>query len=285
MALLALGLAVGAQRPVPAAVVSDGTRDAAHPARMEQMEVPLNGATVFGVFYGAAGAGAHPTVLLLHGFPGYEQNMDLAQAMRRAGWNVVAFHYRGAWGSHGDFSFTHAMEDTLAMLDYLRTPANATRLGIDPARIVAVGHSMGGFMAAWAGAHDPKLAGVVMISAWNIGGEAATVTNANQARFLQEYRANSGPLAGCTAESLLAEARAHAAAWNFVTFAPAMRAKPVLLIDANDGSQRGALAVEAALKKAGDSRVEEMHFATDHPYSDQRIALESAVVTWLEAHY
>ena len=60
-------------------VIADGARDAAHPARMEQMEVPLHGEVTFGVFYGAAGGGMHPTVLLLHGFPGYEQNADLAQ--------------------------------------------------------------------------------------------------------------------------------------------------------------------------------------------------------------
>lgn len=281
---LVLGGAVVAQQTATA-VIADPARDQAHPARMQQLEVPLNGALTFGLIYQAAGAGAHPTVLLLHGFPGYEQNLDLAQAIRRAGWNVVAFHYRGAWGSHGDFSFAHAMEDTLAMLRYMRTPANATRLGIDPAHIVVIGHSMGGFMAAYAGAHDPRLAGVVMISAWNIGAQAGTVTAATYARVLSEYRSNTGPLAGCTPESLLAEARQHAAAWNFITFAPAMKALPVLLLDANDGSRPAALATAAALRQAGDQEVAEQHFATDHPYSDQRIAMESAVVTWLAARH
>lgn len=46
--------------------------------------------------YMAAGAGPHPTVLLLHGLPGNEQNVDLAQSIRRAGWNVLTLHYRGS---------------------------------------------------------------------------------------------------------------------------------------------------------------------------------------------
>jgi pimeloyl-ACP methyl ester carboxylesterase len=50
------------------------------------------------VLYIAAGEGPHPNVLLLHGLPGNEQNIDLAQSMRRAGWNVLTFHYRGSWG-------------------------------------------------------------------------------------------------------------------------------------------------------------------------------------------
>jgi pimeloyl-ACP methyl ester carboxylesterase len=55
------------------------------------------------VIYVAAGKGPHPTLLLLHGFPGNEQNLDLAQAARRAGWNVLTLHYRGSWGSPGPF--------------------------------------------------------------------------------------------------------------------------------------------------------------------------------------
>jgi len=46
--------------------------------------------------YVAAGAGPHPAVVLLHGFPGNEKTLDLAQDVRRAGWNVLYFNYRGA---------------------------------------------------------------------------------------------------------------------------------------------------------------------------------------------
>ena len=34
------------------------------------------------VMYTAQGGGLHPTLLLLHGFPGNEQNLDLAQTSR-----------------------------------------------------------------------------------------------------------------------------------------------------------------------------------------------------------
>lgn len=61
-----------------------------------------------GLIYIASGAGPHPTVILLHGYPGNEKNLDLAQSLRREGWNVLFFHYRGAWGSEGEFSLTGA---------------------------------------------------------------------------------------------------------------------------------------------------------------------------------
>jgi pimeloyl-ACP methyl ester carboxylesterase len=55
------------------------------------------------LFYAAAGAGPHPTALMLHGLPGKEQNIDCVQSIRRAGWNVLTIHYRGSlanWPPH-----------------------------------------------------------------------------------------------------------------------------------------------------------------------------------------
>src|SRR3954469_23708231 len=143
--------------PVPRAVVTDNARDARHPAANRQLLIPSGGSGMNALFFLAAGSGLKPTLLLLHGFPGNEQNLDLAQSIRRAGWNVLYFHYRGAWGSEGDFSFSNAMQDTLAAIKFLRDPVNSVGFHIDLSRIVLVGHSMGGFMAAYAATQEPAL--------------------------------------------------------------------------------------------------------------------------------
>src|SRR5437588_55662 len=88
-------------RAAPAAIGSDPPIDSTSRAGMIAFALPSHGANMNAVLYTAAGSGAHPTVLLLHGFPGNEQNLDLAQAIRRAGWNVLTLHYRGSWGSPG----------------------------------------------------------------------------------------------------------------------------------------------------------------------------------------
>ena len=95
------------------------------------------GVRINGIAYTAAGAGPHPVLVLMHGLPGNEKNLDLAQAVRRAGWTVVTFNYRGSWGSPGRFSFAGNLDDAKAVLAWLRDPANAARLAIDPRRIVA----------------------------------------------------------------------------------------------------------------------------------------------------
>ncbi len=165
MAMLFASTALVAQIP---ALSSDPPADARFPASMYEITVPSHGSQLFGVLYAAAGDHPHPTIVLLHGFPGYEQNLDLAQALRRAGYHVLAVHYRGSWGVKGDFSFTHAMEDADSQVDWITSPTIAAKYYVDPARVTLIGHSMGGFLAASAAAHHRSVRSIVMISAWNI---------------------------------------------------------------------------------------------------------------------
>ncbi len=223
-------------------------------------------------------------------FPGNEKNLDLAQALRRAGWDVLYFDYRGSWGSPGDFSFTHCIEDTQAAIAYMRDPANAKKLRADPARIILIGHSMGGFMANYAAAQDPKIEAVVMISAANLGGmrarsEAPKSSDEDAVKSIAAALAAEGmaPLAGCTPESLAQEIIANHAQWDFATNAPKLATRPILVITSDDGLAPANDAFVAAAKKAGSTKVTATHMATDHSYSDHRIALETTVLTWLEA--
>src|SRR4029453_12265496 len=108
----AIGFATaGLAQNIPIAITTDPPRDPAHPARKEVIHVPSGGAIINGVVYTASGAGPHPTFVFFHGLPGTERNLDLAQAVRRAGWNAVFVNYRGSWGSGGSFRFAHTLED------------------------------------------------------------------------------------------------------------------------------------------------------------------------------
>ena len=95
------------------------------------------------------------------------------------------------------------------------------------------------------------------------------------------FREDAIPLAGTTADALMDELVAHGAGWDFVDLAPKLKSRPVLVITADDSSPANSRRLALALREAGGT-VSEIHFPTDHPYSDHRIALESAVVQWLE---
>ena len=147
------------------ALTTDPIPDPTNPATIQSFQIPSHGAMLNALAYIAEGAGPHPVAILLHGFPGNEKNLDLAQSIRRAGWDVLYFDYRGSWGSPGDFSFTHSLEDTQSAIAFLRDPANAKKLRSDSRSIVLIGHSMGGFMARYVAAQDPAIKGVALISA------------------------------------------------------------------------------------------------------------------------
>src|SRR5271167_2030020 len=166
---LLVGSTRGFAQAVPAAIFTDPAADAAHPAAMTVLHIPSHGVLINGLVYSPAGAGLHPTLVLCHGLPGNEKNLDLAQAVRRAGWNAVTFNYRGSWGSPGTFRFAHNLQDAEAVLAYLRDPNNASKLEIDPKRIAIAGHSMGGWVTAHTAAHDHALMGAILISMGDMG--------------------------------------------------------------------------------------------------------------------
>jgi hypothetical protein len=110
------------------------------------------------MFYRGAGVGPRPTVLLLHGLPGVEKNLDVAYALRDAAWNCLLFHYRGSWGSEGDYSLFQLIDDVKAALDWtVHQPC------VDTDRLAVVGHSMGGYVSLRAAAQDRRFRAVVAI--------------------------------------------------------------------------------------------------------------------------
>ena len=274
---LLAGAATAAWPQVPAAVSTDPPADAAHPAKMTVLHIPSHGSLINGVAYQPSGAGTHPTLVICHGLPGNEKNLDLAQAVRRAGWNAITFNYRGSWGSPGNFRFAQNLEDAPAVLAFLRDPVNAAKLGIDPRRIVLAGHSMGGWVAALTASKDPGLLGAILISAADMGRSADSPRD----RAVAMMAADMEALAGVTAESMADEVRANAKAFRLENAIPGLVSMPLLVITSNDGLAPEANALVAAIQAKGGKKIATKHFATDHSYSDHRIALESEIITWL----
>lgn len=269
--------------PLPASIAADAPKDAAHPAGMVAFALPTKGAKINAVLWTAAGAGKHPTVLLLHGLPGNEQNLDLARTMQREGWNVLTLHYRGSWGSPGQFSFAHCIEDGQAALAWLRDPNTAQATQIDASKLVVIGHSMGGFVTSWLAGHDPDLLGAALISAANMGARGKTMPREQLAKFMDD---NIGTSIGMrtvntSPEALADEAIRNGKDWNTLDWAGAMAKRPLLIVSSDDGGKPNADALTGAVTAAGGAPTR-VHIATDHGYDDSRIALQAAVVRWLE---
>ena len=264
--------------------VTDPVPDPAHPTANKQLLIPSGGVGMNALLLLASGDAPKPTLILLHGLPGNERNLDLAQAVRRAGWNVLTFTYRGAWGSPGRFSIANALEDTTAAVAYLHRPEVAAKYRVDPARIVIGGHSMGGFAAAEYGAVHDDVAGVLLLDAWNVGAEAQWARGhaERRASLIDGVNEDLGhSLVGASAESLVHEIESSDARWDLLTLAPKLARRPVLTIWADRGEAERNRALADAMHAAGAKQLTTAHFPSDHPFSDHRIALAHAVVAWL----
>ena len=247
-------------------------------ARMEVLHIPSGGVEINGVAYLAAGPGPHPTIVICHGWPGNEKNLDLAQALRRAGWNAITFNYRGAWGSPGAFRFGQNPEDAKAVLAMLRKPDVAAKLGIDTRRIVLAGHSMGGWVTGMVASEDQALAVAILISAGNMGMLPQLLGD----RLEAQAAGNSEALAGTSPAIQAAELRAQAAAFDLRPRAAGLARQPLLVLTSDDGLKPATDPLVAAARAAG-GQVTEHHQATDHTWSDARIALATRIHDWLES--
>lgn len=271
-----------ATQHVPRAVIADPPPDAKSPARMEVIHIPSGGVQINGVVYVASGPSPHPTFVLFHGLPGNEKNLDLAQAVRRAGWTVVTVNYRGSWGSPGNYKFAQDLEDAQATLAYIRVPENAKRLSIDVNRIAIGGHSVGGWVTAQTLARETSVLGAVIISAIDVGALGLKAQQ-NRAAIVAAMNDNRETLAGVTGDSMTDELMAHGTEWSLSALAPKLTHRRLLVLYSEDFAKGDSIALLAAIKADGGTTVTEKYVATDHQWSDHRIALESLVISWLHS--
>jgi pimeloyl-ACP methyl ester carboxylesterase len=283
--------APAAEAPVADPVVADpATIDVEYPPAMRELSFESSGSKLNGLIYLANGPGPHPTVALLHGYAGNERNLDLAQAMRRAGFNVLYFNYRGSWGSGGEFSASNAVADVAAALDTLRERAVEYR--VDRERLILVGHSFGGFTAALGTLDDPEVRCLGFIAGANLGAfGVAAVDNPEMRAMLREGLGadmdyESGPIKA-QPEAAAADIVEHAARFDLRQRAPEFVGRPVMLV-AGERDEQADMPTHhdpflAALRDAGHDGLTEFVYDDDHYFSAHRVALARAVVNWLRS--
>jgi pimeloyl-ACP methyl ester carboxylesterase len=259
------------------------------PASMQEVVLMGGGERLNGLVYLAAGPGPHPVVVFLHGYPGNEKNLDLAQAVRREGYDAVYFDYRGVWGSGGTFSFANSLDDVQAIVDWVRGPEQVARLHFDSRRIALVGHSFGGWLALLHGAAEAPTVCVAGLAAWNVGwaGQRFATHDDERKASLDDFRNTTNPSSGpvrADATALLNEMASHPE-WDYVAKAAGLADHAVLLVAATRDSIDEDVAMHERMAKAiravGGKRVKLVTYDDDHPFSSHRLALSDELIRWL----
>ena len=266
---------------------ADPEPDPDYPPAAAEVVVPSQGARLPGLMYLANGQGPHPTVVLLHGFPGNERNLDVAQELRRSGFNTLFFSYRGAWGSEGEYAVSHLAEDALAALAFLRSDKARDELRVDAGKLSLLGHSFGGWTALAAASSDDQLACVAALAP----AELATYADglrAEDPRALgfSAYAERQFMLAGLTAEKvnkfLLDTPREQL---DLKAFGPRLADKAVLVIAGEQDTVTPPVTmfspVVDAYGKVDGMKLEAHLISGDHSFSWSRLKLSDLIRDWM----
>lgn len=246
------------------------------PASFIELQLPSAGSLLQGFMYKANGSLPHPTLILLHGYPGNERNLDLAQAVRAHGWNVVYFNYRGSWGSQGEFSFRHCVEDVKNLVAFFRK--NAAKYQIDPDRIALFGHSMGGFVALKALSEIPEVRKGFALSTWDFYESVNIATKAKQMIMLEKEADDYFVLNKRSGKDLFAAVTMEADFHDLRNSVIPLADKELVMLDEHD--ENSSLA--AAIRRANKNYFSYERWTTDHSFTNKRASLINRVLQFLD---
>lgn len=268
-------------------VTQDEQYNPNYPSSIVPAVFESSGCKLLGTMFLAAGKGPHPVIILMHGFPGNELNYDLAYVFQRQGFNVFVFHYRGCWGSEGDYLWSNLVDDASSSIKFIRSNFAQDNFRIDPNKIVLIGYSMGGFAALLNTIMDDEIKYTVSISGFNAGvfGELIesdkTIYDYSMAHMqpaMDFVKCNS-------ADILLNELITNKKEWNILNHLEKLSNKNLLVIGARFDSTTPLdihhKPLISALKTANVKNVKEVILETEHSFSDKRIALARIISDWL----
>ncbi|MEO7210566.1 MAG: alpha/beta fold hydrolase [Chitinophagaceae bacterium] len=255
-------------------VLKDIAWDKNAPAGMMELAIPSGNANLAGFIYSANGSQKHPTLLLLHGFPGNERNLDLAQVVRAHGWNVIYFDYRGSWASQGQFSFENCVQDVVNVVAFCKKYSDS--LHIDTSNIALFGHSMGGFVCLKALTILPGIKKGFALSTWNIYESAKNLKPSqvkDAAMMAGEYFVLNTPT-----EKLIEQVMSNLSYFNLQNQATALSGKEIIMLDEHHLNK----GLADKLRESNHAYFDYEVWQTDHPFTNKRISLINKVLEFLD---
>jgi uncharacterized protein len=259
-------------------ILRDITWDEHSPAAMTELFIPSGNALLAGFIYKANGPQKHPTLLLLHGYPGNERNLDLAQVVRAHGWNVIYFDYRGSWASQGKFSFKNCVDDVVNVVAFCKKYQDS--LQIDTSNIALFGHSMGAWVCLKALQQLPGIKKGFALSTWNIYNDYKKVLSEKEMLSLANDPDTGGKyfVLNASLKEIFGPVVRDTGYFNLVNRQAALAEKQIIMLDEHHRNKLLAESLRSSNKSYFDYEV----WPTDHPFTNKRVALINKVLSFLD---
>ncbi len=253
-----------------------------------------HGSKLYGYFSEARGDGPHPTIILLHGSPGGNRDvLGLAQEVPKAGWNALAFTFRGFYESEGISSLKNSVEDVFSAINFLRSDEISKKYRIDADHIALAGWSYGGDIALTAAAGDSTIKYVISIAAADLSVIARQAEKSEEFKsmFIETMndRYINGPVKGPGGEKQLRELLENSDKYDLVKHAKNLSDRSLLIIGGwNDQAstlEGHVLPFIRALQLQGAEKVDKVILDANHSFEGKKVELAEVVVGWLINHH
>lgn len=231
-----------------------------------------NGHRLLGTLFMARGDAPKPTALILHGIPGIEKNYGLAYALRDHGWNALIFHYRGCWGSHGNFNVPTIPDDVRAAMDEL---TNGKYPVVDTRKIVLIGHSLGGWAAVLTAAVDPRPRAVAVIGSITDPNKIP-LHDPNYARFFTPF------LTGTTSDELADQWASLDESFSPIKQVGKLSPRPLLILHSETDEMVPVEHARLLYAYAEEPKQIVLHPEANHAFIWHRPWLKEQLMNWLD---
>jgi pimeloyl-ACP methyl ester carboxylesterase len=259
-------------------VLRDVQWDKTSPAGSIELFIPSGNSLVAGFIYKANGAQKHPTLLLLHGYPGNERNLDIAQVVRAHGWNVIYFDYRGSWGSQGKFSFRNCVEDVINVVSFCKKYQDS--LQIDTSNMALFGHSMGAWVCLKAIQQLPAVKKAFILSTWDIYNQFKRQLKEGElkafdinADTLGKYFVLNGSLKDRFQPVLERDEY-----FNLEKNIEPLKEKQMIMLDEHERNKK----IAGAIQNLNPPFFKYYVWQTDHAFTNKRVSLMNMVLSFLD---
>ena len=251
-----------------------------------------NGDKIHGWFYKAEGKGPFPTVILLHGFPGWDGDLyELGQNLINEGFNALTFNYSGTWKSEGIWTAKTSIKSVESAIDFLQSQKSIKTFGIDTSNITLIGDSYGGGMALLGSLYSHSVKRVISIAGGDLYVLGKMIEENPDFRkthqqFLDKCMSDSTVCRGYGGKITHERFLKYKDDFNLKKFAEKLSEKNILLLggwlDHTITIEDHILPLYRALQKQEAMNLEIYIFNTDHSFKNVRDELRLKIISWLK---
>lgn len=247
-----------------------------------------SGSIIRGYFFPSEMNAVISTVIFLQGFPGIEGDELICEQLMQAGFHVLTFNYRGTFSSQGAFSFSNAIADIGAALNYLKKATELEPYQIDPGKIILGGWSFGSAIVPAGAVRNPLFTKFFMLSGRNFGKEARKIECEPEyaqrvAKNLDGLRVPNGPVN--FKHDVVPDLIEIQDLLNYEKLAPPLRDHDILLINGWDDDlvpiEEHTIPFYRSLIVSGANKVRIEAVQDGHKFSKTKDQIVSIILDWI----